>query len=217
MRLTQEQLRSRLRFDWRVLAEMWGSVIEGRSYASTCHLERRAQPILSLAEAHRATKYRVDYHVPTLVGRGRFAPVTTIGFDLSVGDYPYQPPATWVVSDHVPYSPHFRRGAPVCIGDFWGAGRQPVLLAHLVVHVGRLLNWDEVPRGGGYAGWNRDATEYWRSTYRRPLNPGLRLPSLPGHLTHGTPAVELFVPMSGWLPPADAVELFSVVRGAGVA
>jgi hypothetical protein len=211
MRLTQEQLRSRLRFDWRVLTAMWGPVIAGWAYASTCHLERRWAPIGSLAQAHRATKYRVDYHVPTLVGRGRFAPVTTIGFDLSVGDYPYQPPATWVVSEHVPYSPHFRRGAPVCIGDFWG-GPEPLLLAHLVVHVARLLNWDEVPRGGGYAGWNRDATDYWRQTYRRPLNPGLRLPSLPGHLTHGTRAVDLFEPAPGAEPAA--AEHFLAAGGA---
>src|SRR5206468_886500 len=129
MRLTQEQLQSRLRFDWRVLDEMWGPVIAGRAYASTSHLEPRSDPVESLATAHRASKYLVDYHVPTLVGPGRMAPATTIGFDLSVGDYPYQPPATWVVSEPVPYSPHFRSGAPICIGGVWKAGGGRVLLA----------------------------------------------------------------------------------------
>ncbi|HXM58935.1 MAG TPA: hypothetical protein VOB72_26275 [Candidatus Dormibacteraeota bacterium] len=209
MRLTQEQLQSRLRFDWHVLSEMWDPVVVGWAYASTSHLERRWDPVESIAQAHRATKYRVDYHVPTLIGPGTFAPVTTIGFDLAVGDYPYQPPATWVVSEHIPYSPHFRRGAPVCIGDFWEAGRGQVLLAHLVIHVARLLNWDEVLRGGGYVGWNREAIEYWRRHYQRPLNPGLRLPSLPSHLTHGTDAVALFEPVEGAAPGGtNAGDLF---------
>ena len=113
MRLTQEQLQARLRFDWRVLDEMWDAVIVGRAYASTSHLERRWDPVESVAQAHRASKYRVDYHVPTLAGPGRTAPVTTIGFDLSVGDYPYQPPAIWVVSEPVPYSPHLATSFPV--------------------------------------------------------------------------------------------------------
>jgi len=183
--LTPAQLQSRLALDYRIVQAMAGKVLRPEAYRTAEDLERRTNQISSERDSHLATRYLVTFRVPTLIGRGRFVDETVIGFDLAVRDYPYAEPHTWIVSKHVPYSPHFRENYPVCIGEVWCEEEGSWLLGHLLRHIARLLNWDEVARGGGYVGWNRDAVEYHRRTYgNRPLNPGLQYPVLPLALTH---------------------------------
>lgn len=189
MRLTADELRKRYAFDYRVVRELDGPIITVHAYRSTADLEADRYRITSTDDGGLATRYRIDYHVRTLIGRNVWQETTSVGFDLSVDDYPTREPANWIISHDVPYSPHFRKGSPVCTGELWGERQGHVLFAHLVLHVARLLNWDEVARGGGYSGWNGDAIRYHQEHFAgRPLDPSLRLPALPAHVTHGTPA-----------------------------
>jgi hypothetical protein len=213
MSLTPAQLQSRRRLDYRIVRVMAGEVLRPEAYRTAEDLEHRTNPITSERDGHLATKYLVTFRVPTLIGPGRFAEETAIGFDLAVRDYPYAEPHTWIVSKHVPYSPHFRAGYPVCIGEVWCEEEGRWLLGHLLRHIARLLNWDEVARGGGYVGWNRDAVAYHRRVYNdRPLDPGLRYPVLPLAVTHNATTQrheELFTPR---LPASVALpwsELFT--------
>jgi hypothetical protein len=231
MRLTAQELRKRYAFDYRVVRELDGPVLTVRAFGSTRDLETNTNPIESTDSAEQATRYRIDYHVRTLIGRGQWQPVTSIGFDLAVENYPTGEPANWIISDHIPYSPHFRKGSPVCTGEMWSDAGGRLLFAHLVLHVARLLNWDEVARGGGYVGWNLDAIEYHRQHFAgRPLDTSLRLPPLPAHLTHGesvedglfelgagsaTGGDDDFFRSCGPRPAADSDDMFTRVRHVG--
>lgn len=176
-------LRTRYELDFRVVSEMSSPLIRAEAYANGNDLVNQANRIGDAARAAHATHYRVLFAVPTLIGPGALVPETEIGFRLDVRNYPYAEPATWLISSHVPFSPHFKRGAPVCLGEIWKEHDGRMLLGGLLVHVARLLNWDEVARGGGYVGWNPEAVEYHRTRYgSRPLNPDLRYPSLPAWL-----------------------------------
>lgn len=190
MRAPHER-RARLRLDFEVVARMNGDVFHAAAYASMADLAKGREPIESGDRAGHASAYLVEYFVPTLIGPGRFAETTSISVDLNVADYPYGEPATAIASPHVPFSPHFRAGMPVCTGEIWREHHGRMLLGSLLVHIARLLNWDEQLRGGGYEGWNGEAIAYHRANYgSRPLNPGLRYPALPTEITHGQPARE---------------------------
>ena len=41
-----------------------------------------------------------------------------------------------------------------------------MLAAQLVVHLMRLLNWDEPDRGAHYTGWSPTASRYWRDVLK---------------------------------------------------
>jgi hypothetical protein len=219
-----EQIRqSRLRFDWNVCQRMFNQPpaedlarIIVAAYRTTSDLQQQINPITSADEAHLATRYRALYHVPTLLGPGNFTPVTEIGFDLATGNYPFSEPATWIISSHVPYSPHFRQHAPVCLGELWPEAKGRMLLGQLIVHVARLLNWDEVARGGGYRGWNGQAIDYVARQHKGgPLNRRLRYPVLPVDFTHGVGAgpTTLSAVDQG---PRRLTDLFAVTGGGPV-
>ncbi|MGH9188535.1 MAG: hypothetical protein ACRD0Q_00650 [Acidimicrobiales bacterium] len=212
--LSPAELRTRLAFDYEVASRMVGRVFDLQAFASTADLAARRNPVEDETEGHRATKYRVLFSVPTLVGPGQFAPETEVGIDLSVRGYPIAEPLTWVQSSHVPFSPHFKKGAPVCIGEIWREARGHMLLGSLLVHIARLLNWDEIARGGGYVGWNPAAVAYHAEVYGQgALDPDLVYPSLPLQLTHGLLAPEdLFTPRRGGGRDADGLGLFTPAR-----
>jgi hypothetical protein len=183
-RLTAQELRNRLQLDYRVCYYMFGfnTVLSGEAYQSTEDMERRRNVITSPDRGYLAKRYRVDFHVKTLIGPGQFAEVTTIGFDLDMRNYPYEEPATWIISSHVPYSPHFKRRTPICIGEIWQRSNGHMLLGQLFVHIAKLLNWDERIRNN-YTGWNPEAIEYHNQFYQgRPINAGLQYPMLPPDL-----------------------------------
>ncbi len=185
-RLSPDMLKKRLWFDYRVCQQMFGPIFSGEAYHSTWDLERRKHPITSPDEGHLTKKYRIDFHMKTLIGSGQVTELTTIGFDLDVANYPYDEPVTWLISAHIPYSPHFKRGSPVCIGEIWQRGQGHMLLGQLFVHIARLLNWDETVRGGGYQGWNGEAIAYHKRVYHgRSITPGLQYPMLPTDLAYG--------------------------------
>lgn len=192
--LSPQQLASRLRLDYQVVSAMNHVVFDAAAYSSRLALAVGHDPI-GEDRAADATAYRVEFTVPTLIGPGQLAPTTTVGVDLNVRDYPYAEPSIFLIGDQVPYSPHFKAGMPVCIGEIWTEARGNLLLGQLLVHVARLLNWDETIRGGGYEGWNGAAMAYHRAHYGdRPLNPELRYPTVPVAITHGVSPQPLFAP-----------------------
>jgi len=179
-RLTPDELKSRLRLDFQVFQRMQGAILRGEAYQTTTDLNSRRSPITSVEQGHLATKYRVDFHIKTLIGKGKFSDLTSIGFDLDVGNYPTAEPATWVITKPVPYSPHFKEGYPVCLGETWQRGNGRLLLGHILIHIAKLLNWDEIAREGGYQGWNGEAIAYHQHTYKgRPLTENIAYPMIP--------------------------------------
>ncbi len=210
MRLRQHERHTRLKLDWEVCRAMSGDIFQATGYATSADLEARRRPTAAVVDAHRAEHWLVNFRVRTLIGPGVYAAETKVGFDLSVPDYPYEEPATFIDSSHVPWSPHFKQGKPVCIGEVWRESRGTMLLGSLLVYVAHLLNWDEKGRGGGYRGWNGEAID-WHRKYLdgRPLTPNLRYPALPHWLTHGIDAGEsLFAPAAttGQFEPARAIQ-----------
>ncbi len=186
MALTEVQRRNRIALDWKVVREMNGEVFTATAYRTTPDLERRQNPIVDEADASLATRYRVVYHVKTLIGPGKFSDETEIGVNLEVPDYPRgQEPATWITSQQVPWSPHFMKGAPVCTGEAWREARGKMLLGVFLRNIAKLLNWDEEMRGGGYVGWNGAAIEWHKSHYNGRRLSDVVYPSLPLWIVHG--------------------------------
>jgi len=143
--------------------------------------------IATSGEGHLARFYRVEYRIRTLVGAGTYANSTTVVIDLLAnGNYPLSEPACWVVSRPMPWSPHFREGSVICLGELWKEAKGEILLGHLLSHVAKLLNYDEVARGGGYVGWNAEAIRYWEHELGgKPITPGIVYPVPDTLLTHG--------------------------------
>lgn len=185
-RLTAGQLTDRLRLDYRVAAKMRSPVMNVTAYRDVDDLNQRRSPIVSEDEGHLATHYLVDYSIRTLVGPDNYSDRTSVKFDLLAnGNYPYTRPGCYVVSSQMPWTPHFRAKLPICIDhDMWEDATGNMLLGHLLVHVAKLLNFDEIPRSEDYGGYTPAAAEYWRTKLnRQPLNPRLAYPVLPDDIS----------------------------------
>lgn len=189
------ELRERRAFEWRLLDEMGGDVFYAEAYAKVSDLDAKRSPILREADASDAICYRLGFNIPTFVGAGKFTDFTEIGVDSSVADYPLTAPRTWILSEHVPWNPHFMRGSPVCIGPhFWAPKHGHVTVAELAIHIAHLLNWDEKGRGPGYQGWNGEAIAYHKAHYGNlPLDAGIEYPRLPLWFTGDEPDDGLFL------------------------
>lgn len=189
--------RARFTYDYRVAIAMAqsSSLIDVRAFASQHDLKHRHQPVSATSKGHEAGYYLVHYHVKSLVGRGKFNTGFEVVFDLvSKKSYPEKRADNGIeaggisatcVSTPIPWSPHFLAGSgTICLGSIW-RGAKHTLLAHVIIHVARLLNWDE-PYDDPDSGWNPDAVRWWKKhLHARPITPGLRYPSLPAELTHG--------------------------------
>jgi hypothetical protein len=177
-------LESRLRFDYQVVTAMRTPLLTAEAYRSWDDLEERRDPILSVNEGHLATYYRVEYNVTTLAGRGSYSKKTTVSFDLlsDHNNYPAKEPACFVISEPIPWSPHFHpKSGEVCLGDIWPESDGNMLLGELMTHVARLLNFDEPEyKQRNYGGWNPEAVNYWvNERDRQPITRELRYPILP--------------------------------------
>jgi hypothetical protein len=157
------------------------------------------------------------YRIRSLIESGRFHDRFDVSMDLLAGgDYPYSQPTCFVVSQPVPWSPHFLAGnGAICLGELWTQAHGGITLGHLIVHVAKLLNFDEPDREPSYGGWNAAAVRYWRQVMKRqPVTKGLSYPLLPPEITHGmgTHAKTLFRPAAAAEPSASAPTLFRPVR-----
>jgi hypothetical protein len=189
-RLTAQERSDRIRFDYEICTEMARTceLLRLEAYGSIEDMRNRQNQITGPGTADRAVHYLAIYRpLKTLCGAGKYMEETRIHLDLLAnGNYPYSPPASWVVSESMPWTPHFKQGAVVCIGDLWDEQGGKTLLAHLIRHHARLLNWDERARGNGYVGWNGAAIDWHRKHFgSKPLTQGLRYPELPSKLVYG--------------------------------
>ena len=203
-RLSAEQQAARLRFDFEVATEMSCALMEVSAHRSLDDAKAPRQPILDVEEGQPARFYRVEYRIRTLVGAGRYSDATTVVIDLLAnGNYPLSEPACWVISRPMPWSPHFREGSVICLGELWKEAKGKILLGHLLNHVAKLLNWDEAARGGGYRGWNGQAIDYWqRHLGSKPITPGLIYPVPNPKMTHSVPGRTVVFRSVGRQPPA---------------
>jgi hypothetical protein len=188
------ELAERRAFDLRVLGDMRCETFDFEAYRTMVDLERRQSKVTDPAAGPIVTKYRWIFRIHTHISRDSFATQTEIGVNTDVADYPRKPPLTWILSNHVPWSPHFMRNAPVCIGpELWAPTGGYITLGELVINIAHLLNWDEEGRGAGYAGYNLAAIEHHQRFYGgRPIDPDLSYPALPAWLTGAQTAEPLF-------------------------
>jgi hypothetical protein len=191
-RLSDEDLASRREYDWRIVSRMSGQAgCTFTAHRTAQDAEHGRQPVESQSDARRALHYRAEYRIRTLIGPGEYSSLTIARIDASDRNYPFAAPSAWIVEtaeSHTPWSPHFRKGVPFCSGSVWRPDGT-TLLAHYLIHLARLLNWDEVLRNG-YGGYNSDAVDWWRKHYSRPLNPEQRYPPLPADLLYGEVVVQ---------------------------
>lgn len=180
-----KELAERLRFDYRILTDMRCKTFDFTAYRTNWDLTGRRNAISPSDDTSLARKYHFVLNVPTLISATEMVPTTEMSVDVEVADYPEMTPTVYVLSKHVPWSPHFRAGDPVCIGsEAWEARHGHVVLGELVVHLQHLLNWDEKGRGSGYDGFNRAAIRHHRDVlHGKPLDEGIIYAQLPHWLT----------------------------------
>lgn len=183
--LTPVERNDRLMFDYRLVRKMYSPIMSVEAYRSVDDLFERRNPIASEQEGHLALHYVADYKIKTLLGPDKYSSNTSVHFDLLAGgDYPMTDPACWVISKDIPWTPHFAKGRPICIGDIWTNSRGRMLLGHLLVHVAKLLNFDEIPRSDHYGGYTPSAFYYWRDKFNlQPITVNLPYPVLPSEAT----------------------------------
>jgi len=180
-KLTSEQRDDRLRFDYQVASQMQSPIMNVMAYRSIEDLRAQRNPITAVAEGHLAKHYLAHYNVKTLIGPDRHSSSTSVHFDLLAGgNYPLSEPKCWVISDKLPWTPHFNTNHPICIGEMWEASRGRMLFGQLLIHVAKLLNFDEIPRSATYGGYTPEAAAYWRTKLNmQPITPDLVYPVLP--------------------------------------
>lgn len=188
--LEREDLRSRLQLDYRVVSRMYSPLMQVAAFRSVDDLRKRRNPVASDHEGELATHYLIDYHVKTLVGRGLYSDQTTVHVDLHANNnYPFSEPGCHVVGGKMPWSPHFIKGRPICLGEIWRQAQGTMLLGQLLVHIAKLLNFDEVAREPGYVGYNGEAIEYWKNVLGYlSITKNLPYPPLPLDLLYTAPA-----------------------------
>lgn len=179
--LDLDDIQSRLRFDYQIVSLMSSPLMRVEAYRNVDDLRARREAVTSVSDGHLATHYRVEYNIRTLVNRGRYSDQTTVHFDLFANNnYPHTEPSCFVVDSEMPWSPHFWKGYPVCIGNIWEQADGSMLLGQLLIHIAKLVNFDEPAHTPGYEGYNGEAIEYWETVLgRRPITANLRYPKLP--------------------------------------
>lgn len=196
----RDSLRKRLAFDYQVVMAMANSspLIEIQAFANQQNLLKRRHPITQDDEGRSVSYYIVHFDIRSLVGPGRYHKGYDVMFDLaSHGTYPNEHAENTIdaggiiatcISRPIPWSPHFLDGVgTICLGSIW-KGAAHTLLAHIVIHVAKLLNWDE-PMATSYGGWNPSAINWWKKNLGgKPITPEIEYPSLPLHITHGISA-----------------------------
>jgi hypothetical protein len=176
--LTPAERQDRQRADHKLLAVLDAAdvpvSVTGHATADDVRNDRNPIPVGARTPP---SHYRVVYDFPTLVAADeRRQPTVVHVAPLADANYPATQPSAWVISDFVPWTPHFAAGVPICHGHHvWLANRTQ--LVDYVIHLGRLLNFDEPPPVPGYLGYNPNAIAYWRDVLGyRPLDPNLRFP-----------------------------------------
>lgn len=194
-RLTADELRSRLSFDYQTVMLMSCPLMEVEAYRNLDDLETQHHKITSPEEGHLAVHYRVKYNLKTLVGPGRYSNSTTVRFDLFAdNNYPESEPLSCVFKSELPWSPHFHPEL-ICTGDIWEEADGNMLLGELMVHVAKLLNFDEPPSQSIEYGYQPDAARYWVNELGRQPISKLVYPQLPPRFPTPQPAATAPTPI----------------------
>lgn len=185
-RLGMVKLRARRALDFTILSRVLTPHWQWSAYPSASAWSRGEKPIGFEVDGWKATFYVVEYRLPTILVSpvGSMASVT-VCFDTSLPTYPFAAPTTRVVSTPVPWNSHVSSGGVVCLGAIWEEARGRMALCQLVLHVLKLLNFDEPPHDeGGYA---PAANDHWAAVLSyQPLNRGVRYPTMPTGLYDGS-------------------------------
>jgi len=201
-RLPPHKLKGRLALDYRAVMRLSAPTLgRVRAFASGEDAARGRDMAPELGESGAAAAYLVEYRFPILIGPDKHTDSALAFFDLNAGNnFPFSAPRVQIVSRPVPWSQHVHPASGLfCIGDGWGESRGQMLLCQLVIHVMRLLNFDE-PDDGGFDGYHHEPILHWRSVLgSRPAQPGLLLPVLPADLMFGVEDADAtFAPSSGF-------------------
>jgi hypothetical protein len=188
MALSREMLQRRLRdVDFRIVQEMQCPTMQATAHRSRNDAHHGMNPITLPAQAHESLFYRVAYRIKTLLGPNTYSdparqPILIL-VDLNKhGRYPFTAPESFVIGPTTPWSPHFSTGLPVCFerpGRVWAPDGSKTL-GSLLLHLARLINFDETIDDLNYAGYNPQAVQFWRRTLNSgPITPKLQYPMLP--------------------------------------
>ena len=176
-----DDLQSRLRLDYRIVSLMYSPLLDVAAYRNVDDLRAQRNPVTSITEGNLATHYRVTYNLRTLTGPGSYSPATTVHFDLLANpDYPDHEPSCFVIESPRPWSPHVSDTGWVCIGKIWEKAKGNMLLGELVIHIAKLLNFDEPEYVDlDYGGFRPEAVRYWTEELgRQPLTRNLHYPMI---------------------------------------
>lgn len=188
--LTLEGFRSRLALDYRTMRSLRGAAL-GRieAFASPLDLASGREATEAQGLAGLVTTYRVEFGFPMRRTAREALPRARVVLSVSSRDYPCVEPAVAFERDAIPFCPHVRPvTGHVCLGEAWRLAEGNWLLANLVIHVMKLVNFDEPCTLDGFS---QEALDYARGTLAgRPLNPDLDYPVMDERETHsGTPSV----------------------------
>jgi hypothetical protein len=175
-------LQSRLRLDYQVVSLMYSPLMQVAAYRNVDDMRAQRYPVTSIAEGNLATHYRVTYNIRTLTDAGVYSPATTVHLDLLANpDYPVHEPSCFVIDSPLPWSPHISDTGWVCIGKIWEKSKGNMLLGELLVHIAKLLNFDEPEYvDEDYGGFRPEAVRYWTEELeRQPLTRNLHYPMIP--------------------------------------
>jgi hypothetical protein len=161
----------------------------------------RAIPVSGLLDAYLARYYEVEYVMRSLIGPGRYHHEFIIGIDLNVPDYPQELPPCRALSVPRPWVPRVSTASgQICLGKKGQYdSRQHFSLAHVILHIARLLNIDEPPPSD--RGLCPEATAYWEQQLKlQPITKDLDYPALPTHLLYpelgaAPPTKSMFKPL----------------------
>lgn len=209
-RLGLAEARARRALDFTILSAILTPYWTWTAHASASAWSRKEPPVRFEPDGWRAQFYAVTYRLPlVLSGPGQYMTEVTVCFDTSAPTYPLTAPTTRVVSTPIPWSSHFAAGGTVCLGEIWNEARGRMALCQLVLHVLKLINLDE-PRHD-HPGFSPAASAYWATALNyRPLNRGLRYPTLPTALYDGS--LKAPVPPSAIVPGQDALPRFRPIN-----
>jgi hypothetical protein len=186
--MSRELLARRLRdVDFRIVQAMQCQTMRATAHRTDADARRDVNPITDRDRAGDAWHYRVTYHIKTLLGAGEFSdplrqPIVLVVDLTGGGNYPFTPPEPKVIGPIVPWSPHFTAAGAVCFqrADRVWKHDGSKTLGHLLLHIARLINFDEHISDATYGGWNPEAIRYWRTRLNaQPITPRLTYPILP--------------------------------------
>lgn len=198
MALNPQELRQKLAGDYQIMMPlMCPTTPRIRAYATAATARAGKEVTQQEGAAGTATIYDVTYHFPVPVSKTAKTTDVVVRFQLlALGPYPFAEPLVEVVSRPLPWVPHVSPAGRVCITTAWIRSGGQYLLPELVIHVAKLLNFDEKKMSSDYSAFREDAVSWWLSTRQgQPINPDLVYPQLPLHLTHGIRRAGLFRPL----------------------